>query len=74
MTQYKITHSHGQTERADSYEEALASLRQVYGAAIETEGDPADLEASVLVWRDAASAENDDGARAVARIKPVEAA
>lgn len=62
----KVKHAHGQTDTFADLDEALAGLREVYGDEIETEGEIS--EGRVLVWRDAASAENDDGARACARI------
>lgn len=68
---YRVQHSHGATEEHDTYEQALAGLRGVYGSEIEVEGDPDDVHARVLVWSDAEAAENDDGARAVASVKPL---
>lgn len=70
---YRITHSHGLTEQHETYDQALSALKEVYGPAIQTEGDPDDLAARVLVWHDAESARDDDGARAVAAVKPLQA-
>ena len=64
---YKITHSHGLTERVATYAEALATVRAVYqGAEIDDSDDQ-----RTLVWVDEDAARNDDGSRACATIRPV---
>ena len=67
MPTYAIRHSHGLTESAPSYHEAIEALREVYGPDIVTEGDT-DCGARVLVWQDEEAARDDDGVRAVAMI------
>ena len=71
-TRYRVIHAHGVTEPAvDTFDEAVASVRSVYGAAaaIGHAGDIADGGERTLVWSDDESAEDDDGSRAVAEIR-----
>ena len=71
-TRYRVIHAHGVTEPAvDAYDEAVASVRSVYGAdaAIGHSGDIADGGERTLVWADQATADDDDGSRAVAEIR-----
>ncbi len=67
---FKIKHSHGFTETVETYDDAFAVIRAVYGAGAEIghNGDIDDGGESTLCWRDAAAAANDDGSRAVAKI------
>lgn len=73
MIVYRVTDAHGLTfpARYPDFESALDALRSVYGQGIVYEGEPDDVHGRILVWTDDASAENDDGARAVASIKPI---
>lgn len=62
----KARHSHGRTERFTDLNAAMASLREIYGDEIVTEGNVE--EGRILVWQDEAAAVDDSGARAVATI------
>jgi hypothetical protein len=65
----RVKQTNGITYACNSLTEALEELKEVYGADIVTEGDI--RKGAVLVWADAESAENDDGARAVAKITKI---
>lgn len=65
---YKIVYSHGITERADTYEDAVAMVDATYpGCHVGHSGDIADGGESTWAWPDGASLD-DDGSRAVAKI------
>lgn len=77
LTYYVIT-SHGTTIKTDSYDAAIAGLREVYGddaVAYDSDGfectncEPAWGAGRVLVWCDEQSSVNDPGVRAVAEIR-----
>lgn len=70
-TSYKVIHSHGLTERVESYDEAIALVRAVYGedAAIGHDGDIGEGGERTLCWADADVASGDDGSRACASIR-----
>lgn len=57
----RVKQSNGTTNAYNSPTEALTALKEVYGQDIVTEGDI--RKGAVLVWADAESAANDDGAR-----------
>jgi hypothetical protein len=68
---FSIKHSHGQTDSGfETYESALDAVRSVYGQDCEIghDGDISEGGERTLVWSDAESAANDDGARAVCSI------
>jgi hypothetical protein len=70
ITGYKVTYSHtSQVDRFDSYDDAVAAVRSVFGedAEIGHDGDIDSGGEHTLVWRDA-SQTDDDGCRAVASI------
>ena len=72
---YSIKFSHGTTERAETYEEALDIVQQVFpDAYIGHDGDLSDGGDRTLCWRDEESSEDDDGARAIASIYPLQPA
>lgn len=69
MHSYRIDHSHGTTEYADTYDDAIDMVRAVYtDCEIGHDGDIPDGGERTLVWADEASSVNDDGSRAVASI------
>lgn len=65
----KISYATGTTETHNDLDAALVALRSVFGDGIVVDGLDNLPNGSALVWRDEEAAENDDGARAVARIK-----
>jgi hypothetical protein len=70
---YSIVHSNGITERlpeGSTYADALAAVRETYtDPEIGHDGDIADGGDTTLVWRDEASARDDDGCFAVCSIR-----
>lgn len=61
---FKIQWSHGQTERFQTYDDAVTAIQSVLGAAAEIghDGDILCGGERTLFWADAETAENDDGA------------
>lgn len=76
MPTYKLKHSHGITEKFESYEDAVAAVKSVYGddAEIGHDGDIPDGGQRTLCWQDAATAIDSDGSRACCEIIQVFAA
>lgn len=67
LTAFQINHSHGVTERAvDTYEEAVAKVREVYGADVEIghSGDINDFGTRTLCWQSDVPEADRDGSRA----------
>lgn len=72
---YEIVHVDGRAvDRADTYEDAIAKVREVYGDAVEIghSGDIADGGTRTACWASAADAENDDGRRSCCEIREVQ--
>lgn len=78
---YAINHTHGLTERHETWADAWAGLVAVYGAetyAVDAHGfqvdgdsDPDLSDGRILIWQDEEASENDDGVRAVASVYEV---
>ncbi len=69
---YRIDHADDRaTEYADTYEDAIAKVREIYGDAVEIghSGDIADGGKRTMCWASAEDAENDDGRRACCEIR-----
>lgn len=68
---YSIHWAHGQTQRGlPTYDAACDAVREVYSeAAIGHDGDISEGGESTLCWADEESSHDDDGVRAVARIR-----
>ena len=70
---YQIRWSHGATDSADTYGEALAAVRSVLSEpVIGHAGDISEGGDSTLVWASESLAQDDDGSRASARIVEVQ--
>jgi hypothetical protein len=71
---FTIRHSNGRVESAETYAEAVAAVALQYDScAIGHDGDLASGGDRTLVWACEADSVDDDGARAVASIRRVEA-
>lgn len=80
-TAYKIRHSHGTTERHDTWAEVWAALVSVYGSEVyvadphgsdlSAKSSPDLAESRALAWQTEDLSQDDDGALAVASISAV---